>query len=60
MELNQIKDKYIEELKSNITILKELDELNNEIIEVKNKYIEELLIQVNELKELLDEAIKLI
>lgn len=55
-----LKDKYIKTLQEQITLLKEMDELNKQLIESKDKEIKDLYTKLDETLVLANRAISLL
>jgi len=55
-----LKDKYIKALQEQITLLKEMDELNKQLIESKDKEIKDLYTKLDETLVLANRAISLL
>lgn len=55
-----LKDKYIKTLQEQITLLKEMDELNKQLIESKDKEIKDLYTKLDETLALANRAVSLL
>ena len=55
-----LKDKYIKALQEQITLLKEMDELNKQLIESKDKEIKDLYTKLDETLALANRAVSLL